>query len=380
MGHKATHVARRGAENVQEEIFILTTEPPETLGGVETFIREQILGFEERGYAVRVFHRGNSGRISFLRSANRVSRSLTDAFLGWGIGAAAQQAMHSGVAAVISHGLVGWYPLRVPSTCKQIHFYHGTYRAYAEVMRAHISLLGYWKLKWWDTMLLTRMSGRKKLILCSSKQVAEEIRRFFGYDSHVVALPANRQFVPLDQQECRQALGLPLYASVGVFVGSLEPTKNFSVVRALIQVLPGVHWVLALRGGLPKEPFPTPNIRLFEDAAPETLPAIFASGDFSLCPSLYDSFGYVVAESLACGTPVISAPTGAASLFLSEPPLNRLLVADPNDVKAFLGAVREVLSRPALYRRLVAEHGRPRVEKWMAPANWWQRFSEVTGL
>jgi glycosyltransferase involved in cell wall biosynthesis len=347
---------------------------------METFIREQICGFEERGYAVRVFHRRNSGRVSVLRLTQRVSSPLADAFLGWIVGTSAQQAMHQDVAAVISHGLVGWYPLRVPAGCKEIHFYHGTYRGYAEVMRSHISLLGYWKMKWWDTMLLTQLSGRGKLILCNSKQVAEEIRRFFGYESHVVALLANRQFVPLDQAECRQALGLPLEANVGVFVGSLEPTKNFSVVRALIQVLPGVHWVLALRGGLPKEPFPTPNIRLIEDAAPETLPAIFAAGDFSLCPSLYDSFGYVVAESLACGTPVIAAPTGAGSLFLSDPPLDALLIHDAHDVKAFLAAVSEVLSRPAFYRQLVLEHGRPRVEHWMAPANWWRRFSEVTGL
>lgn len=346
---------------------------------METFIREQIHGFEGRGYAVRVFHRGNSGRLSFLRFAQRVSRPLAEALLGWIIGTAAQRAMRQEVAAIISHGLVGWYPLRVPAGCKQIHFYHGTYRAYAEVMRSHISLLGYWKMKWWDTMLLTRLSGRGKMILCNSKQVAEEVRRFFGYESHVVALLASRQFAPLDQAECRHALGLPAEARVGIFVGSLHPTKNFGMVRALIQALPGVYWVLALRGGLPKDSFPTLNIRLIEDASPQTLPTIFAAGDFSVCPSVYEAFGYVVPESLACGTPVIAAPTGASSLFLSEPPLDSLLVSDANDVKAFLAAVSEVLSRPTFYRQLVLEHGRPRVEQWMAPANWWRRFFEVTG-
>lgn len=363
-----------------KEIFILTSEPPEILGGMETFIREQILGFQERGYAVRVFHRRNSGHLSFLASVQQVSRPLTEALLGCVIGRAAQRAMHEGVVAVISHGLVGWYPLRVPPRCKQIHFYHGTYRAYAEIMRSHISLLGYWRLKWWDTMLLTRLSGRGKLILCNSEQVAQEVRQFFGYESHVVALLASAQFVPLNQTECRQTLGLPVEASVGVFVGSLDPIKNFDVVRALIQALPEVHWVLALRGGVPKESLPTLNIRLIEDAAPQTLPTVFAAGDFSICPSVYESFGYVVAESLACGTPVIAAPGGASRLFLSEPPLARLLVPDANDKRAFLEAVREVLSRPAFYRQLVLEHGRSRVEQWMAPANWWRRFSEVTGL
>ena len=366
--------------NVRKEIFILTADPPEALGGVETFIREQVLGFQERGYAVRVFHRGNSGRASFLRSGGRLGRSLNDALVGWIIGNATQQALHRAVAAVISHGLVGWYPLRVPDRCRQIHFYHGTYRAYAEAMRSYISLRGYWKMKWWDTMVLTRLSGRGKMVFCNSGQVAEEVRRFFGYESHVVSLIATRKMVPKNRAECRGALGLPVDALVGAFVGSLHPMKNFSMVRAMIQEFPNVHWIIALRGDLPDQPLPSPNTHLFRDVPPEMIPTVFSAADFSLCPSTYEPFGYVVAEALSCGTPVIAAPGGSSSLFLSKPPLNALLVPDATDSKAFLAAVREVLSRPAYYRQLVMEYGRPRVEEWMAPVNWWRRFSEVTGL
>jgi glycosyltransferase involved in cell wall biosynthesis len=367
-------------QQLRTEVFILTTEPAETLGGMETFIREQIRGFEQRGYTVRIFHRRNSGRDTFLRLANQVSRPLADAVLGWVIGKAAQQAMHEGVAAVISHGLVGWYPLSVPPRCKQIHFYHGTYRAYAEVMRSHISLLGYWKMKWWDTMLLTRLSGRGKLILCNSDQVAEEVDRFFGYKSYVLSLIATRQSAPLDQAECRRTLGLPVDALVGAFVGSLHPMKNFPMVRALIQALPEVHWIIAVRGDLPEEPLPSPNVLLIRDVPSEIIPRIFSAADFSLCPSAYEPFGYVVPEALSCGTPVIAAPGGASSLFLSDPPLDCLLVPDSDDTEGFLAAVREVLARPAFYRQLVLEHARPRVEQWMSPENWWRRFFELTGL
>jgi glycosyltransferase involved in cell wall biosynthesis len=363
----------------RREIFILTTEQPETLGGMETFIREQIHGFEQRGYTVRTFHRRNSGHDTFLSLANQVCRPVTEALLGLVIGKAAQRAMHEGVAAVISHGLVGWYPLRVPLRCKQIHFYHGTYRAYAEVMRSDISLLGYWKMKWWDTMLLTRLSGRGKLILCNSGQVAEEVDRFFGYESHVVSLIATRQLAPLDLTGCRRALGLPVDVPVGAFVGSLHPMKNFPMVRSLIQKLPEVHWIIALRGDLPKEPLP-PNVLLIRDVPSEIIPQIFSASDFSLCPSAYEPFGYVVPESLSCGTPVIAAPGGASSLFLSDPPLDCLLVPDSDDTDGFLAAVRDVLDRPAFYRQLVLEHARPRVEQWMSPENWWRRFFEMTHL
>ena len=362
------------------EVFILTTEPPESLGGMETFIREQISGFERRGYTVRTFHRRNSGQDGFPRKLVQAKSPLTEALLGWVIGKTAQRAMHERVAAVISHGLVGWYPLRVPPGCKQIHFYHGTYRAYAEVMRAHISRLGYWKMKWWDTMLLTRLSGRAKVILCNSGQVASEVKRFFGYESQVMALIGARQSVPLDRAESRRTLGLPADAPVGAFVGSLHPMKNFPMVRSLIQALPEVHWIIALRGDLPKEPLPSPNVRLIRDAPSEKIPFIFSAADFSLCPSTYEPFGYVVPEALSCGTPVIAAPGGASSLFLSDSPLDCLLVPDSNDAGAFLAAVREVLTRPDFYRHAVVEHARPKVEYWMSPDNWWRRFFELTGL
>ena len=367
-------------QQLRTEVFILTTEPPETLGGMETFIRELIRGFEQRGYTVRTFHRRNSGCDTLLRAANLVSNYFMSGLLGWVIGKAAQRAMNEGVAAVISHGLVGWYPLNVPPCCKQIHFYHGTYRAYAEVMRSHISLLGYWKMKWWDTMLLTRLSGRGKLILCNSGQVAAEVDRFFGYESHVLSLIGTRQSAPLDRAECRRGLGLPVDALVGAFVGSLHPMKNFPMVRALIQALPEVHWIIALRGDLPEEPLPSPNVLLIRDVPSEVISQIFSAADFSLCPSAYEPFGYVVPEALSCGTPVIAAPGGASSLFLSDPPLDCLLVPDSNDTEGFLAAVRQVLVRPAFYRQLVLEHARPRVEKWMSPENWWRRFFEVTGL
>jgi glycosyltransferase involved in cell wall biosynthesis len=367
-------------QELRPEVFILTTEPPETLGGMETFIREQIHGFEQRGYTVRTFHRKNSGHDTFLSFADQVRLPLTEALLGLVIGKAAQRVMHEGVAAVISHGFVGWYPLRVPPRCKQIHFYHGTYRAYAEVMRSDISLLGYWKMKWWDTMLLTRLSGRAKLILCNSGQVAAEVDRFFGYESHVVSLIATRQLTPLDQTECRRALGLSVDAPVGAFVGSLHPMKNFPMVRSLIQKLPEVHWIIGLRGDLPKEALPSPNVRLIRDVPSEMIPQIFSAADFSLCPSVYEPFGYVVPESLSCGTPVIASPGGASKLFLSDPPLNCFLVPDSQDTEGFLSAVCKVLDRPAFYRQLVLEHARPLVEKWMSPENWWRRFFEVTRL
>jgi len=225
--------------------------------------------------------------------------------------------MHEGVAAVISHGLVGWYPLRVHPVASKFISITARIAPMPKSCARMSSLLGYWKMKWWDTMLLTRLSGRGKIDLCNSETVAEEVRKFFGYESRVVALMANRQFVPLDQMECRRAHRL---ASVSPRrrLRRITPTdKNFGVVRALIQALPEVHWVLALPGRPPREDFFDTNIRLLRTRHQRCFHSICGGRIFPL-PFVYESFGYVVAEALACGTPVSAAPGGAARLFLSE--------------------------------------------------------------
>jgi hypothetical protein len=104
---------------VKKEIFILTTEPPEVLGRMETFICQQILGFEERGYTVGVFHRYNSGQASFLHLAQRVSRPLADgSSVGDRQGSPARNPRKSRCG---DFTRLGWrYPLRVPPGCKQI--------------------------------------------------------------------------------------------------------------------------------------------------------------------------------------------------------------------------------------------------------------------
>jgi glycosyltransferase involved in cell wall biosynthesis len=156
--------------------------------------------------------------------------------------------------------------------------------------------------------------------------------------------------------------------------------KNFALVQRLIETLDDIPWLLILRGDVPLHLKGRRNIRIFQEASHRELPVIYGAADFAVCPSLYEPFGYVVAEALACGTPVIASPGGASKLFLQQPPLDRLLISAPDAFDEFLSAVRDVLREPELFRGAVIEYARPKVEEWMAPQNWWRRFLEVTGL
>lgn len=366
---------------VSRGVFILTSEPPEGGGGVEHFVRELVKGLDARGHRTEIFHRANSEPPWLTRQTGRFGKKLAGTLCGYWIGRNAQRHLNEDVVAVISNSDVGFYPLQSATALQRIHFFHGTYRGQSEAIRPFIEYSGYLYLKWWNSMVLERLSGRGKLVLCNSDQTREEVRRFFDYDSTAMWLPIDTaRFKPGDVFESRTAFNLPKKKAVGLFVGSAHPMKGFPIVQTLVQRLPEVHWVLALRGDLPNDEVARPNVSILQNVPHDRIPMLYDAADFSVCPSLYEPFGYVVAEALACGIPVIASPGGASRLFLCEPPVDRLLVSDKNRTNGFLAAVREVLRDPNFYRRAVTEQVRPKLVSLLAPENWWRRFFEVTGL
>lgn len=372
-----------GPTSVNGRVFILTSAPPEIGGGVEHFVRELRKGLDLKGYRIEVFHRGNSEPTWLAKRTGRFSGKLAGSLRGYWIGRNAQRRMSDDVVAVISNSDVGFYPLHLHRRMllRRIHFYHGTYRGQSEAIRLFIKYSGYLYLKWWNSMVLERMSGRNKLVLCNSEQTCEEVRDFFGFDSIPMWLPIDTErFKPLGVREGLRAFGLPPEKAIGLFVGSVEPTKGFPTVRKLVERLPEVYWVLVARGDVPTEMANLPNLRMLRNVPHDQMPLLYSAASFSLCPSLYESFGYVVAEALACGTPAIATAGGASRAFLNDPPLDRLLIAERASVDRFAAAAREVLRDPEFYRQKVKELARPRLVELMSPENWWRRFNEVTGL
>jgi len=364
------------------KVLLLAPNSPDTLGGIEHFVRELAHGLGRRGYSVEILHRENSSPAWTSRKLGRYVQKLSGSALGYFIGRQAQMKLDNGVVAVISNSDVGYYPLRPPSKrTRLIQFYHGTYRGQAEAIRPFIRYPGYLYLKWWDAMVLERLSGLNKQVLCCSDQVGQEVRRFFGYPSTTVWYPMDlSRFSPRDPQTSRIELGLPLTGPIGVFVGSAHATKGFSVVRNLIAAIPQVCWALALRGAVPEDIQLNPCVQVFQDMPNEKIPLLYSAADFALSPSRYDAFPYAVCEALACGSPVIASPSGASSLFLKGPPLNRFLVSSADATREFLEATHEILRDPNFYRRAVLKYVRPKIGEIMSPANWWHRFFEVTGL
>ncbi len=367
---------------MMQRVFILTSQAPQSGGGLEHFIRELEKGLSARGYGVEVFHRENS-LPAWLRSpGGRLRGKLAASLLGHYLSREALRRMGSDVRAVISNGDVRFNPAgaNFPGL-KQIHFFHGTYRAQADSIRPVITWAGYLYLKWWASMRLERLSGQGKIVLCNSDQTRDEVKRFFGYDASTAWLPLDTDhFRPLEPSACRAELRLSGSDPIGIFVGSAHPMKGMAVVRTLIGSIPGIRWILALRGEVPPDLRAAPNVTLLRDVSHRQLPMLYNAADFAIFPSRYESFGYVVAEALACGIPSIASPGGASRHFLREEPFRRLLVSDPDAVDEFRAAIELVVSQREEFRKLVAEQLRPRVLEIMSPPAWWKKFFELTGL
>lgn len=371
-----------GAGAMKGRVLILTGAVPDGPGGVEHFVREAVVALGDRGYAVEVFHEGNAVSAWVKSWKGKIGQRLKSNLLGYFVAKRARQVMAADVVAVISNGDLGWCaPSPTSVGGKKVHVYHGTYRAQAEAIRPFISRRGYMYLKWWSSDVLERLGGLRGLVLSNSNQTRDEVQEFFGYRSHVVWLPLDLDlFKPRDRRESRRQLGLTTDGVLGLFIGSANPAKGFDRVRQMMHALPEIQWMLVMSGDVPSDVESSGHARVFRSVSEKDLPSIYSAADFSVCPSYYESFGYVVAEALACGIPVIASPGGASREFLANGLLDRLVIPNPWSVEQAVGVVRGIASAPETYRQEITESVRPKLVELLSRKNWSSRFFEATGL
>lgn len=90
-----------------------------------------------------------------------------------------------------------------------------------------------------------------------------------------------------------------------------------------------------------------------------------------VCPSIYEPFGLINLEAMACGTPVVATRVGGIPEVVVDGETGWLVA--PGDEAALAGALRGALADPARARRM-GEAGRRRVEAHFS----WDRIAERT--
>ena len=194
------------------------------------------------------------------------------------------------------------------------------------------------------------------------------------------------QVKPGDADVVRQRLGLA--RPYLLFVGTIEPRKNVDrLLNAWRDLSPSTRdaFDLVLAGPpgwaqsdtMARLRNPAPGVRYLGYVAEGDLPGLFAGATAFVYPSLYEGFGFPVAQAMAAGTPVITSCVSA----LPEIAGGAALLMDPLSEASLRDAMEEMLTSPSRRERSI-ELGRANASRftWEECARKSLRFfEEVVG-
>lgn len=167
-------------------------------------------------------------------------------------------------------------------------------------------------------------------------------------------------------------------------VGTIEPRKNLGVLVSAYRALPADlqdEFELVLAGPMGwADPATSERVRAarYLGYVPERdIAALTAAATVFAYPSLYEGFGFPVAQAMAAGVPVITSNISA----LPEIAGDAAILVDPRSETELRDALNRLLVCPNI-RAGMSERGRERAERfrWDAcAAKSWQFFREVSG-
>lgn len=195
-----------------------------------------------------------------------------------------------------------------------------------------------------------RIAGEKRILKRADRIIvatlAEHSQLRFLYkasDRKLIVIPPGvdtSHFYPMAADEAKQFIGLRPEDRMVLFVGRIEPLKGVdTLIRAMSclkvkDMTRPVH--LAIIGG---EPDADPREMSIEMAhlqklcdelclgqmvvflgkrGQDTLPYYYSAAEVLVMPSLYESFGMVALEAMACGAPVIASEVGGLGFLVQD--------------------------------------------------------------
>jgi len=223
-----------------------------------------------------------------------------------------------------------------------------------------------------------RLNGERQILLRADRIIVATLAEFTqlrflyrGDSRKMITIPPGvdtSHFYPIPSDEAKQFLGLKPEDRMILFVGRIEPLKGVdTLIRAmscleLRERRQPVH--LAIIGGEPNaEP---PNLteemtrlqKLCDDLGmgrtvlflgkrgQDTLPYYYSAAEAVVMPSLYESFGMVALEAMACGTPVIASEVGGLG-YLVQNEITGYTIPD-SDPDALCGKLSGLLNDACL--------------------------------
>lgn len=202
--------------------------------------------------------------------------------------------------------------------------------------------------------LLSRLLRRLKSRIAVSEAARSLVARYF---------PSDCELIPNGIDLKSFELASPLAALAGtdplvLFVGRNEPRKGLSVAVKAMDLVRRVTPVRFTVVGPARANVPD-WVTVLDKVSPERLPSIYKSADVFVAPSLGgESFGLVLAEAMAAGTPVVASDLPG----YVEAAAGAAMHAPAGDAEATSACILELLGDQAKRAALV-ERGRARARE-----------------
>jgi starch synthase len=241
-------------------------------------------------------------------------------------------------------------------------------------------------------------------VIAVSKAMKEDVQTLYGVEPDRVRVIHNgidpNEFRRVSAPATLRRLGVDPERPIVLFVGRITRQKGIlHLVRAIPHMRAGMQVVLC--AGAPDTPDIAEEMKTLvadvtakSDATviwiPEMLPkeeiiALYSHADLFVCPSVYEPFGIINLEAMACETPVVASAVGGIPEIV-VPGETGVLVpfralddgsAEPRAperyARALAAAVNELMEAPER-RRLMGMAARQRVIKHFS----WRHIAELT--
>jgi starch synthase len=223
-------------------------------------------------------------------------------------------------------------------------------------------------------------------VIAVSHKMREDILAHFGADPDRVVVIHNGidpgQFKRTERRDALDRLGVrPPYV---LFVGRITDQKGiFHLLEASRQLPAGVQVILCasapdtpeIEVRLRRAVAELPNVRWINEMVPvDVVTQLYSHAAVFACPSVYEPFGLINLEAMACETAVVASAVGGI-LEVVEDGRSGLLVP-PGRPDALAEALNRVLADPGLARAM-GQAGRRRVEAAFAWASIAERTEQV---
>lgn len=233
----------------------------------------------------------------------------------------------------------------------------------------------------------TSVEGADRVIAVSAK-MRDDILAHFDADPKKVVVIHNGidpdRFVRTEARDHLDRLGVK--SPYVLFVGRITDQKGiFHLLEAAKKLPAGVQVVLCasapdtpeiearLRTAVPAHP----NVRwIYEMVSLDVVKQLYSHAAVFACPSVYEPFGLINLEAMACETPVVASAVGGIVEVVEDGSTG--LLVPPARPDELASALRRVLDDPAMGRAM-GKAGRKRVEEKFSWASVAARTQEVYG-